>query len=278
MIPDVYLTQWQRLVRWPTMRQVEQDLIVASLMVEIANDPELGKDWALRGGTALHKLVLPQPERYSEDLDYCRQSLGPIGEQIDALRQAGARLGLERTSYEARDRSFRFYFHAPTAHGGKPLRIKVEINQRETEAKEILRTVPLRVMSPWLSGTGAVLTYSDEELLASKTRALFQRRKGRDLFDIWLGVTRLPLDVARVGRLIAAHYLPGVAREDFLQNLEAKLGDRVFLHDLDQLVPQPPVGYSPQAAGAIVAERLLLHVPTRERMRVGRRPPEGPTD
>lgn len=67
MIPDVYLTHWQRLVRWPTMRQVEQDLILAVLMVEIANDPGLGKDWALRGGTALHKLLLPRPERYSED-------------------------------------------------------------------------------------------------------------------------------------------------------------------------------------------------------------------
>ena len=46
MIPDVYLTQWQRLVRWPTMRQVEQDLILAALLIEISNDPLLGKDWA----------------------------------------------------------------------------------------------------------------------------------------------------------------------------------------------------------------------------------------
>lgn len=232
----------------------------------------------LRGGTAIHKLVLPQPERYSEDLDYCRQSLGPIGEYVDALRQAGLRLGLEHTSYEVKDRSFRLYFHAPTAHGAKPLRIKVEINQRETEAKESLRTVPLRVISPWRSGKGAVLTYSDEELLASRTRALFQRRKGRDLFDIWLGLTRLTLDVARVGRLISTHYLPEVAREDFLQNLEAKLSDRVFLHDLDPLVPRLPVGYSPEAAGAIVAERLLLHVPTRERLRAGRRHRNGIND
>ena len=39
--------------------------------------------------------------------------------------------------------------------------------------------------SDWFKGTGDIITYEMPELMATKLRALYQRRKGRDLFDIW---------------------------------------------------------------------------------------------
>ncbi|MYH43579.1 MAG: nucleotidyl transferase AbiEii/AbiGii toxin family protein [Acidimicrobiaceae bacterium] len=50
-------------------------------------------------------------------------------------------------------------------------------------------TKTFAVDSPWFSGSAGVATYALEELAATKIRALFQRRKGRDLFDLWLAVT-----------------------------------------------------------------------------------------
>ena len=41
------------------------------------------------------------------------------------------------------------------------------------------------VDSEWFSGSGTIITYRLEELMATKLRALYQRRKGRDLFDLW---------------------------------------------------------------------------------------------
>ncbi len=49
-------------------------------------------------------------------------------------------------------------------------------------------TRPFAVASPWFTGDAEVPTFAIEELTATKIRALFQRRKGRDLFDLWLAV------------------------------------------------------------------------------------------
>lgn len=48
-----------------------------------------------------------------------------------------------------------------------------------------------QIDSPWHSGAGEVLTYEPEELLGTKLRALDQRKKGRDLFDLSEAIIRL---------------------------------------------------------------------------------------
>ncbi|MBM4319451.1 MAG: nucleotidyl transferase AbiEii/AbiGii toxin family protein, partial [Deltaproteobacteria bacterium] len=42
--------------------------------------------------------------------------------------------------------------------------------------------LPFRVENPWFSGAADVATYALDELLSTKLRALYQRKKGRDLF------------------------------------------------------------------------------------------------
>ena len=72
MIPQPYITEWSAHAPWPAEDQIEQDLILSRLIVEIASDALLAGELAFRGGTCLHKLHLPGPARYSEDLDYTR--------------------------------------------------------------------------------------------------------------------------------------------------------------------------------------------------------------
>lgn len=79
MIPQAFITEWQARAPWPQPFQIEQDLILSRLMIEIATRPPLAEEFVMRGGTCLHKLHLPQPHRYSEDLDYVRRTKTGIG-------------------------------------------------------------------------------------------------------------------------------------------------------------------------------------------------------
>lgn len=60
--------------------------------------------------------------------------------------------------------------------------------------------VEYSVRSPWWSGAAQVRTFAPEEILGTKIRALCQRRKGRDLLDIWAALTQLDLADARRAR------------------------------------------------------------------------------
>ena len=89
------ITQWDVDHPWQNENQVEQDLLLSMAMIEAANDPLLGEELILRGGTAFHKLFLPEPYRYSEDLDFVRTSDGGIGNVMKRLTSLGRDLGFE---------------------------------------------------------------------------------------------------------------------------------------------------------------------------------------
>ena len=74
-------------------------------------------------------------------------------------------------------------------------RAVVEIFQQTTLLEQSLA---LTVAIPWFTGTSSVQTYHLDELMGTKLRALYQRRKGRDLFDLWLCLSRNLVDPARV--------------------------------------------------------------------------------
>jgi hypothetical protein len=51
-------------------------------------------------------------------------------------------------------------------------------------ARDPAVTFPFKVDNPWFSGATEIPTFSNEELLSTKLRALLQRNKGRDLIDL----------------------------------------------------------------------------------------------
>ena len=86
MIPRDYITQWRERAPWNEDFQVEQDLIISRALVEMLSDPVLAGTLAFRGGTALYKLYLTPPARYSEDIDLVRIEPGPAGPLMNGLR------------------------------------------------------------------------------------------------------------------------------------------------------------------------------------------------
>ena len=255
MIPAAYITAWGNTVGWPTIDQVEQDLVLSRLIVEIANDAYLGSELMFRGGTCLHKLHLNPALRYSEDLDYVRRSEGGIGVLLDAVRAIADRLGMSVTT---NIKSFpKIRLQAPFTSGSGNMNVKVEVNTHERSPARELARVPYTLDSQWYQGSADVQTYAIAELVATKIRALFQRSKGRDLFDLWLALTELdvpPPDIIECFAQYRPEKYTAVLAE---QNLRAKLANVSFRQDLDQLVSARAVAYDIDDAAELVISQLL---------------------
>lgn len=256
MIPSAAITEWSRRAPWATRAQIEQDLILSRLIVEIAADPLLGSEFALRGGTCFHKLCLPKPGRYSEDLDYVRVTRSGIAPYMDSLRAIAGTVGLEEVDYAVKEGNVQMFFRTEPTDGPGRIRIKLETNVREVESFHARVRVLHRVESPWWEGAADVLTYPKEELMGTKLRALYQRNKGRDLFDLWLALTSLDIDdelvIAAHVRYIGEH---GFSYPQLAINLSAKLNDGAFRHDLDDFIVDPG-DYDIDEAADLMMKRL----------------------
>jgi predicted nucleotidyltransferase component of viral defense system len=183
MIPTMNIVAWSRVAPWAEQRQIEQDLIICRAIVDIFGDPFLQKELRLRGGTALNKLHFSAPLRYSEDLDLVRASAGPIKPILQRIRQL-LEPWLGEAAFDRSPVAPKLRFRTSAEDGGPDIRLKIEINIREIEACDPVQIMPLRVDNPWFAGKADVATFSREEMVATKLRALLQRDKGRDLFDL----------------------------------------------------------------------------------------------
>lgn len=255
MISRAAIAAWGRSVGWSSDEQVEQDLLLARLIMEIATDPHLGEELVFRGGTCLHKLHADKPYRYSEDLDYVRRSAGGIRDLTRATTAIGERLGMDvRTQI---GRHPKIYLRAPFESGDGTLRIKVEVNTFERSPARDLVRLPFSVESPWYTGSADVLTFCLAELVSTKIRALFQRSKGRDLFDLWLALERLGATPADLVDCFGPYRPEGYTRARAEQNLRAKLPTLAFRNDLVPLVTSWPEGYDVDAAAELVITEVL---------------------
>lgn len=184
MIPRDYITEWRSQVPWVQDFQVEQDLIVSRALVAIFTNPLLANSLAFRGGTALYKLHLRPPARYSEDIDLVQVRAEQAGPMMEAVREVlDPWLGRPRWKQTEGRVTFLYRFQSEDAPP-LMLRLKVEINSREHFAVYGFKRLPFSVHSRWFKGSGEITTYELAELLGTKLRALYQRRKARDLFDL----------------------------------------------------------------------------------------------
>ena len=259
MIPRADIVEWRAYAPWKSDAQVEQDLIICRLLVELYLNPIIQNNLLFRGGTALHKLFLAPPVRYSEDLDFVQEKPVPIGPVLTAVHSVcDPLLGNPRTR-QKEDSVVLIYRAVSEIPPVMSLRIKIEVNTREHFAVFPIRKKVYRIQSRWFSGEGKVNTYSLEELLATKLRALYQRKKGRDLFDLWYGLTKGKANPGRIaeafGRYIEFQELK-ITRKQLRKNVFLKIKDRNFTADTQPLV-RPDVDYSVEDAYACLDERLL---------------------
>jgi len=238
LIPQAYIQAWREHAPWPNPAQVEQDLIICRALCDLFNAPALAGKIAFRGGTAIHKLLFKQPLRYSEDIDLVQTQAEPIGATVDAIRDALSWLG--KCNREQAGHSMHLVFRfAPESAPQTALKLKVEINTREHEVLFGYRRYPFEVASDWYSARTEIVSFEPEELFGTKLRALLQRRKTRDLFDLHHGLTQLGLDRDKVVTCLN-HYLAledhPISRAEAEERMLKKL-TRSLTEDIEPLLP-----------------------------------------
>lgn len=259
MIPQNDIIEWSNTVSWQTNEQIEQDLVICRALVEIFNDDYLAGHLAFRGGTALHKLYLQPQPRYSEDIDLVQMQAEPIGQVLDRLRDVLGFLGKARVEVGDTMATMKFRFESEIAPV-VPMRLKIEINCREHFAELGWGKKDFSVQSNWFEGKCSLTTYKVEELLGTKIRALYQRRKGRDLYDLYQAFTKGKLDVEPMLRCYRQYMEFSVgnvpSQREFIQNMELKLQDKYFVGDIVGLI-HPDEVYDHQTAYELVKKELL---------------------
>ena len=261
MIPSDFIAEWRSHTRWATDEQVEQDLVLSRALVQIFQDTELANDVALRGGTALHKLHFCPARRYSEDIDLVQLRPAPIGPTIDRIRvKLDNWLGKPKREHgEGVRLIYRFESENPPV---VRMRLKIEANTREHLAVRGTTTRTLAVESRWWRGQADIATFEIEELLATKLRALFQRKKGRDLFGLWIALEAGidPSAVIDIFRVYAKEGSHQITRALFEENLAGKVHLPAFTDDIPPLLP-PGVSFDLEEGVSRVRQEILARVP-----------------
>lgn len=270
----------QTVVPWPEPHQVEQDLLLSLAMHAIFNDTFLQGQVAMRGGTVLHKVHLAPAARYSEDIDLVAVGERPEGHIRKALmRVLRPLLGREQSSAwttlqlavrnAARpSRILRCIYKVPSvSEPGRILTIEVETNVSERTPYYPLQRPPFRLAFRDEQFDVPLVSYHVNEMLATKMRALFQRRKGRDLFDLHWALTNpsaLPVAIPEILKAFQ-HYMDlegaTVPRTEFVEHLRSCVADRQgFCTDMAPLLRQG-LNYDPVLAGRAIEQDLLSRLP-----------------
>ena len=258
MIPKAYITEWSKNAPWVNNNQIEQDLIIERALVELFSNSELSAQLAFRGGTALHKLFLKPQARYSEDIDLVQLHSGEIGPMLTLIREQLSFLG--KANYTASEHNATLIFRFDSENEPVTrLKLKVEINTREHFSVFDTLDIEHNLVSTYHSGKCKIKTFTVEELLSTKLRALYQRKKGRDLFDLWYANEKVKPDSKKIieafNKYISNENL-SISSKDFIDNMEEKINDTDFIGDISGLL-RPGIEYNNSVAWQFLRKNII---------------------
>ena len=141
-----------------------------------------------------------------------------------------------------------------------PIRLKVEINCFEHFNVLGLAHVPFSVDNSWFSGKAMLTTYCLEELLGTKLRALYQRKKGRDLFDLYIALQHGNINIEDVLRCYKKYmeFVVGdvPSYKQYVNNMELKMNDNEFHNDMQSLI-RSGINFNIREAYQLVYETFI---------------------
>jgi predicted nucleotidyltransferase component of viral defense system len=269
----------QAVVPWAAQYQVEQDLLLCRAMVALFEDKFLSAQIAMRGGTLLHKVHLAPPARYSEDIDLVVVGTRPADHIRRAIRRVLTDvLGTPKASVwdtlvlairntVKPSRVLRMTYSARSIiEPNRTLEIVVEANVTERKPHRAVVEMPFSFPFRDKAVQTNIKGFDIHEMLGTKMRAMFQRKRGRDLFDLYWALTKSPTPVDATA-IIASfeHYLKQegtkAGRAELIGILQDHLKDRGFCSDMQPLL-RTDITYDPQAAGKYVKTHLLNLLPS----------------
>ncbi len=261
MIPKPDIAKWQEHAPWKQFAQVEQDLVISRTLIAIFSDNFLKENLAFRGGTALHKLYLNPAPRYSEDIDLVQIKPGPIKPIMKRLKEVITFFEEPRKT-QVKGHGAKALYRFTSEYEEIRLRLKLEINCKEHFNVLDWVDFPFEVESEWFSGKVEIKTYNINELLGTKLRALYQRSKGRDLFDLDYSRLNMELDLDQIIHCFNEYITFATgnrppSQKEFLLNFEEKENDPNFTGDMEALL-RPEISYDQNAAFEWLKTNLLI--------------------
>jgi len=168
---------------------VEKDFVISTILLLISELPEFSKysrKMAFRGGTCIKKVYFPDETRFSEDLDFTNLTVEESNSFLEEVKRLiGRNHGVttfDRTEIEyqnERGLDFTLYYTSILQQ-----RNHIAFNLSTATPAEEPRRMKISV-SPYFNESPRIPTMSLNEILVEKMRALLQRKKPRDVFDIW---------------------------------------------------------------------------------------------
>lgn len=186
----------ERVAEWGlTEEVVEKDYVLGWLLWGIGTDPDLSVSWVFKGGTCVKKCYV-ETYRFSEDLDFTVLPGGPFRPEEVApllarvLSRITAESGIDFStapSLRLRPNGIstegRVYYTGPR-RTPQPARVKLDVSADEVVVRPpVLQTIAHSYPDTFPFG-GSIRCYSFDELFAEKIRAMGQRGRPRDLYDI----------------------------------------------------------------------------------------------
>jgi len=263
MIPRAHIIEWQQNAPWKTNAQIEQDLVIERALIELFSNDMIRENLAFRGGTALHKIFMKPQVRYSEDIDLVQIKPDSIHPVMQEIRRALSFLGMKRdTKRNLRMNTIVYRFDteiSPVINS----RLKIEINCREHSSVFGWKNVSHELTSSWFSGSTEIVSYELEELLGTKLRALYQRNKGRDLFDLYYSLINQNPDCDKIIFCFKKYmdlYNGGPMKaSELLMNLDAKMQNTDFLGDITALL-RPGITYDVNLAYELIKSEIINRI------------------
>jgi predicted nucleotidyltransferase component of viral defense system len=179
---------------------IEKDYVLGWLLAGIFRSAELAPTWHFKGGTCLKKCYF-ETYRFSEDLDFTLTDRTHLN--ADVLKDAFANIAAwlyDQTGIEIPANQLRFevlknprggvscegrvYYNGPLRHTGSIPRIKLDLTADELLALPATDRPVGHPYSDAPDGGIVARCYAFEELFAEKLRALTERTRPRDLYDV----------------------------------------------------------------------------------------------
>jgi predicted nucleotidyltransferase component of viral defense system len=178
---------------------IEKDYVLGWLLAGIAQHPQLSQGWVFKGGTCLRKCYY-ETFRFSEDLDFTVTEGGleepedlraAFSEVADWLREeSGIELTVDDNAFRRRRNrrgnpttQGRIAYRGPNPQPTLP-KVKIDITSDEVVAERPVRRPIGHQYSDAPLPVNGVFSYSLTELFAEKLRALAERCRPRDLYDV----------------------------------------------------------------------------------------------
>ncbi len=240
---------------------VEKDYALGWLLCGVSQHPVLQK-WVFKGGTCLKKCFF-ETYRFSEDLDFTVPSTEPLDEQLIATslreicdwvtRESGIEFpgeGFKTEEYSNKQGRTSFTAKVPFVgplrqSRGSRQRVKFDITQ-----DELLVDVPSSrdIFHNYADAPKTTLKlecYSINELLAEKTRALYEREgRARDVYDV-VHISRVfrdEIEPSEALRIVASKFTFKKLEPPTVDRILARIDSETLRENWDhQLAHQLPV-------------------------------------